>query len=122
MQVKGHATNTPSIQVQVQLYSRLVTEFSIEPILGTGSMFLRDLVDTDQLLFIVREYYNLEGEKGEEEREELHKYLRPYLLLILKAYFTNVCVCVCIEFYRHLLALFPGTRPSPLTTPTWKVK
>lgn len=76
----------------MQLYSRLATEFSIEPIEGLGGVYLRDLVDTDQLLFIIREYYNLEGEQGEEEREELHKYLRPYLLLILKAYFTKVCL------------------------------
>ena len=52
-------------------------------------MYLRDLVDADQLLFIIREYYDLEGE-GQEEEEELHRHLRPYLLLILKAYFTKV--------------------------------
>lgn len=79
-------TLSPVVQVQVQLYSRLATEFSIEPIEGTRGMYLRDLVDSDQLLFILREYYNLEGGEG----EELHKYLRPYLLLILKAYFTKV--------------------------------
>lgn len=84
------ATSCLDLQVQVQLYSRLATDFSIEPIPGTGGMYLRDLVDTDQLLFVIREYYDLEGEKGEEEREELHKDLRPYLLLILKAYFTKV--------------------------------
>lgn len=84
--------NHMSLQVQVQLYSQLATDFSIEPIPGTGGMYLRDLVDTDQLLFFVREYYTLEGGKGE-EREELHKDLRPYLLLILKAYFTKVRMC-----------------------------
>lgn len=68
----------------MQLYSRLATELGIEPI-GTTGVYLRDLVDTDQLLFIIREYYNLEGEQS-----KVHKQVRPYLLLIMKAYLTKV--------------------------------
>ena len=47
-------------------------------------MHLRDLVDTNQLLFIVKEYYSLEQDS------EGHAQVRPYLLLIMKAYFTKV--------------------------------
>lgn len=69
----------------MQLYSRLATEFSIEP-LGSTGLYLRSLVDTDQILFIIREYYDL---VGEEEKVEMHRCVRPYLLLILKAYLTK---------------------------------
>lgn len=69
----------------MQLYSRLATEFSIEPIGDTG-LYLRDLVGTGQLLFIIREFYNLEGGMEEEN------HIRPYLLLVIKAYLTKVRV------------------------------
>ena len=70
----------------MQLYSRLATEFSIEP-LGSTGIFLRDLVGINQLLFIIREYYDLVGE--EEEKLEMHRCVRPYLLLIIKTYLTK---------------------------------
>ena len=88
-------------QVQVQLYSRVATEFSIEGIGRTG-IHLRELVDADRLLFIIREYYDVsagptpyptpddEDSQQEKEERETRAHVRPYLLLILKAYFTKV--------------------------------
>ncbi len=82
----------------MQLYSRVATEFSIEAIRSTGK-YLRELVDTDRLLFIIREYYDLaaavappEGgaDQWEGEMRATCAHVRPYLLLILKAYFTKV--------------------------------
>lgn len=80
----------------MQLYSRIATEFSIEAIGSTG-IYLRELVDADRLLFIIREYYDLaaaaaaeEADQWEREVRETRAHVRPYLLLILKAYFTKV--------------------------------
>ena len=83
----------------MQLYSRIATEFSIKAIGSTG-VYLRELVDADRLLFIIREHYDLaaaavspegETEQWEREERETRTHVRPYLLLILKAYFTKVC-------------------------------
>lgn len=67
---------------------------------------MSDLVDADQLLFIIREYYHLEGEQGDAEREGLHKHLRQYLLLILKAYFTKVTSWIALGARLLHLYLF----------------
>ena len=74
----------------MQLYSRLATEFSIEP-LGGSDLYLRSLVDTSYILFFLREFYSLE-EEVEEENVAMHECVRPYLLLIIKEYLTKVCV------------------------------
>ena len=59
-------------------------------------LYLRNLVDIEQLLFVLREYYSLVAEEG--ERSETHCHVRPYLLLIMKAYLTKVrlCIYICI--------------------------
>ena len=88
----------------MQLYSRIATEFSIEPLGGTG-LYLRSLVNTDQILFILREYYGLEGEDV-----EMCRCVRPYLLLIIQAYLTKVevtyvqyvCVYVCMPSWLYI--------------------
>ena len=89
------------MQVQVQLYSRVATEFSIKAIGNTG-VHLREHVDTDRLFFIIREFYDLAAAPapavtpgGDTEQCEggvrgTRAHVRPYLLLILKAYFTEV--------------------------------
>ena len=83
----------------MQLYSRIATEFSLGAIGNTG-VHLRDLVDSDRLLFILREHYDLavvvltssssEADQREREVRETRAHVRPYLLLILRSYFTKV--------------------------------
>jgi len=82
----------------VQLYSRLATEFSVEP-LGHSGLYLSTLADTGHILFFLREFYSLEGEC--EEGVAMRGCVRPYLLLIIKTYLTKVCVCGSSGHYQE---------------------
>ncbi len=57
-------------------------------------------MDTDQILFVLREYYGLEG--AEQEVIEIRKCVRPYLLLIIKAYLTKVGMVDNCPYHRVL--------------------
>ena len=87
---------SPLLQVQLQLYSQVATEFSMHP-LGTSGLDLREFVGVSQLLFILREYYGLT-----EEGAEVHAKVRPYLLLIVKNFVTKVSVSFTQTAYSRL--------------------
>ncbi len=76
-------------QVQIQLYSRLATEFSLKTA-GSSGIDLREHVGVGQLFFILREYYSITGEGGvvgslgEEAVSGAIREIRRYILLVVK--------------------------------------
>jgi len=70
-------------QVQSYLYSHLAIEFGNKP-LGKSGLLLRDLLSVPQLLFALREHYNVTV------CEEDKRNVRPYILLLVKEFVLTV--------------------------------
>ena len=77
---------SPSLQVQLHLYSKIAAEFGIKP-LGSTGLDLRVCVGVSRIVFILREYYSVAVELTSAKKNSK---IRPYLLLLAKEFATKV--------------------------------